>query len=103
MRIREQNYRSRRAEVDLIGEQDGTIIFFEVKYRRSGVSGSPESAVTPAKQKRICGCALRYLYEKGLGTDQAVRFDVISMRKEGIRWIKDAFPFTFGGRNSRVW
>ena len=50
-RIRERQYRIREAEIDLIAEKDGVIVFIEVKTRRSNRYGSPAMAVTSAKQQ----------------------------------------------------
>ena len=71
------------------GEEAGTIVFFEVKYRKSDASGYPEEAVDLRKQKKIRRCAQYYLaYRPG---KMYVRFDVIAVQGEEIRWYKDAF------------
>ena len=91
--ILERNFRDRDGEIDVIGDQDGTLVFFEVKYRGSGRWGDPSEAVTPEKQKTICRTALYYLYKTGRGTEIPVRFDVICVTERQIRWIRNAFPF----------
>jgi len=91
--ILEKNFRDRDGEIDLIGEEDGVLLFIEVKYRSSGRCGEPEEAVTAAKQRSICRTALYYLFRTGRGTQGPVRFDVVSVTDAGIRWIRDAFPF----------
>ena len=91
--IEERNYSCRFGEIDVIGDQDGTLVFFEVKYRGSGRWGDPADAVTPEKQKTICRTALYYLYKTGRGTEIPVRFDVICVTERQIRWIRNAFPF----------
>ena len=79
------------AEIDLIAEDRGVIVFIEVKTRtRAGVSG--REAVTPAKQKRICKGAMYYLMKNGLMHRQA-RFDVIEIQGERVTHIEDAFPY----------
>ena len=93
VRILERNFRSRQGEIDIIAAQDEMIIFAEVKYRRDLHFGDPAEAVGPAKQKSICKTALYYLHRKGLTTQTPVRFDVLAVTLQGIRWIKDAFPF----------
>lgn len=113
VRILERNYRSREAEVDIIGAEGGTILFVEVKARGSGKrSGSASEAVGAAKQKRVCRCADYYLHRKGIdpyGT--SIRFDVVAITmKEAekgtepvreIRWIRNAFPYVSGKRPGR--
>ena len=87
-----QNFRCRQGEIDIIGEQDGCLVFVEVKYRNSSVYGSPEEAVGWRKQEKICRCALSYLYEYGK-MRQPVRFDVVCIAQGRIRWYRNAFPF----------
>lgn len=102
-RILERNFRCRQGEIDVIGEDGEYLVFAEVKYRASGVSGSPAEAVTAAKQKKICRTADYYRYCHGIGEDRAVRYDVIAIdgakgngagkQKDGLRiiWYKNAF------------
>ncbi|MDC1081167.1 YraN family protein [Flavobacteriaceae bacterium] len=45
----EQNYRYRKAEIDIIAIQDDFIVVVEVKARSSSFFGSPESFVTKKK------------------------------------------------------
>ena len=78
------------AEIDLIAQDGRTIVFVEVKTRKSGAYG--REAVTPAKQKRICRGAVAYMMENGLMNRQA-RFDVIEIQGARLMHIKDAFPY----------
>ena len=51
VRILERNFRSgRQGEIDLIGLDQDTLVFFEVKLRRSERCGTPEAAVTYSKE-----------------------------------------------------
>ena len=81
VRILERNFRSREAEIDIIGQQDETLLFVEVKARKAGEkSGSGLEAVGAAKQKRICRCADYYMHEKGIDPfSTGIRFDVIAI------------------------
>ena len=79
------------AEIDLIAQDGRVIVFVEVKTRTSGASYGRE-AVTPAKQKRICRGALRYMVQNGL-TERQARFDVSEIRGARLTHIKDAFPY----------
>lgn len=87
--ILETNYRCRSGEVDIIGKQDDTLIFFEVKYRKNDDYGSALSAIDKKKQKKIIACAKYYTAFDH--TDCYVRFDAIGIEKDKIEWIKDAF------------
>ncbi len=88
------NYRGPLGEIDIIAQKRETIIFVEVKARRSLGRGLPEEAVTLEKQKRICRMALKWLKEQRR-LENLVRFDVITIiwGKDGpsLRHLKNAF------------
>ncbi|MDO5131415.1 MAG: YraN family protein [Eubacteriales bacterium] len=93
VRILARNFRDRDGEIDLVGEQDGTILFIEVKYRRDDRYGSPAEAVTAGKQKSICRTALYYLHLHHCPEQQPARFDVVSISGKDVQWLRNAFPF----------
>lgn len=92
--ILERNYRIRLGEIDVICKKGPEMVFLEVKTRRSQTYGSPEESVTPRKQEHIRRVALAYLKQYRL-TDQAIRFDVITVLFQGnqplINHIEGAF------------
>jgi len=98
-RIVETNYRSPVGEIDIIAREKGTLVFVEVKARRSNRFGSPKGAVTAAKQRKISMAALDYLKRSGLD-DARARFDVVaidtSSGKTHIELIKNAFDLAYG-------
>ena len=51
--IVERNYRCRRAEVDLIVQHDGALVFVEVRTRCGESLGRPEETLTAAKLRRL--------------------------------------------------
>ncbi|WP_101571250.1 MULTISPECIES: YraN family protein [unclassified Brevibacterium] len=53
MVVIERNFRCPRGEIDIIARDGDTIVFVEVKTRRTFALGSPLEAVTRAKLKRI--------------------------------------------------
>ncbi|HUN65692.1 MAG TPA: YraN family protein [Bacteroidota bacterium] len=77
-RIVGQNYRFGRGEIDIVALLEGTLVFVEVKTRRTARFGAPEEAVTPKKQNQIRKTAEGYLFEHDLD-DQSCRFDVIAV------------------------
>ncbi len=97
VRVLTMNYTCAAGEIDLIGETPETLIFFEVKTRRSAAFGPPHLAVHHQKQRQIVRAAQWYLAE-GRIADVACRFDVIAVSFVGddevphIEWLKDAFP-----------
>ena len=90
-RIIDKNFRCRAAEIDLIAWEGGILSFIEVKYRSSSKHGDPLEAVGPLKQRKIYEAALFYIARKGIRADTQVRFDVVSILKEDITLIKNAF------------
>lgn len=78
MIVAERNWRCDKGEVDIVALDEGAVVFVEVKTRRTASKGTPEEAVTPAKQRRYRTLAQAYLQHAGLH-DVTVRFDVISI------------------------
>lgn len=91
MHIQEKNYRCRQGEIDLIGVHGDCLVFVEVKYRSSKQAGLPEEAVGTAKQKRICRVAEFYLYTHPQCEKFMIRYDVVAIEGEDIRWYRSAF------------
>lgn len=83
-----------RGEIDIIAYDRKTLVFVEVKTRRSREFGLPEESVTPAKQRQIRKIAQGFLAKNRL-TNTECRFDVISLELDGegysVRHIKNAF------------
>jgi putative endonuclease len=98
-RIIETNYRCPVGEIDIIAREKGTIVFVEVKARRSSRFGSPKGAVTPAKQRKISMAALDYLKRANLDGTRA-RFDVVAIDttagQTDIEVVKNAFELAYG-------
>jgi putative endonuclease len=95
MTVIERNWRCQAGEADIIALDGDDLVIVEVKTRRSTRAGTPEEAVTPAKQQRIVRIARTYASHAGL-TPQRVRFDVVTLRvlsddRALLRHLKDAF------------
>ena len=96
-RIVEREWRCRFGEIDLIAEQEGTLLFVEVKLRTNLRYGMPREYVTAKKQEKLRSAALLYLSMHGL--DAPARFDVAevytdahhSARSTRIEYIENAF------------
>ena len=74
----ERNWRCTAGEVDLIMEQGATLVFVEVRTRRSQRFGSAEESITPAKQARLVEVAQTYLQAENL-VHRAWRIDVVAV------------------------
>ena len=73
--VLDRNWRCRWGEVDVVASFRGTVVFVEVKCRRSSAFGPPALAVTPSKAERIRAVASEWL----AGRVVPVRFDVVSV------------------------
>ena len=89
--IQTLKYRVRQGEIDIVGYEKGTLVFFEVKYRANDGKGLPQEAVSVAKQRQICKVALFYLNQYHIPEHQPVRYDVIAILGNEITWIRNAF------------
>jgi len=72
------NWRCREGELDLVAEVEGTLVFVEVKTRRSPAFGDPEEAVSARKARHLVQASLAYLEAHQL-TDRDWRSDVIAI------------------------
>jgi len=97
-KIIETNYRNPLGEIDIIAKEGDTIVFVEVKSRRSIRFGNPKQAITVRKQKKISMVALCYLKATGQGAARA-RFDVVTVisnqDKPQVEIIKNAFELAY--------
>lgn len=97
-KILELNYRNKLGEIDIIAKDKGTLVFVEVKARRTAGFGSPKLAITPKKQKKISMVALYYL-KATKQVNVKARFDVVAIRSKQydpeIEIIKNAFELAY--------
>ena len=74
-KILHRNYRFLKAEVDIVAEKDGLIIFVEVKTRVSSYLSDPSLLVPVSKQKQIIKAADDYI--KTFYPERESRFDIM--------------------------
>jgi putative endonuclease len=85
-----RNYQSKRGEIDIIAKDPGGwLVFIEVKAAYGPSMGDPLFRVTRSKQLTIIALARKYLYEHSLSGK--CRFDVVSITRDGIKHLKNAF------------
>ena len=86
-------------ELDLVAVDGRTVVFVEVKTRRSDEQGLPSEAVDSEKQRRLTRAALAYLKRHRL-LEYPARFDVVAVtwpgdrRKPVVEHIPGAFDAT---------
>jgi len=88
--VRDRNWRCRDGELDLVVSRGRTLVFVEVKTRRTDRFGIPAEAITPVKQRRLRGLAHRYLEATG-ARPAALRFDVVSILGGQLEVLTAAF------------
>lgn len=92
-----RNFQCKLGEIDLIMQSGNTLVFVEVRYRRSSRFGSAASTVDQRKQRKLTRTAQFYLQRSGLRDSLPCRFDVLGIepsRQEQrlqFEWIKAAF------------
>ena len=93
--VLERNYYFHGGEIDLIALDsymgETYLCFIEVKFRHDACLGYPEESVTRNKQLKILRGARDYMCRKHTDPRTPVRFDVISILGDDIKWIKNAF------------
>jgi putative endonuclease len=81
------------AELDIVAQIKNTLVFVEVKYRKSVEFGAPYEAVDKRKQRKIILAAEAYM--QGQKNDMDSRFDVVSLsgdlKNPQIDHIENAF------------
>lgn len=93
-RILMRNFRAAGAEIDLVALDGETLVFVEVKARRSEAAGSPLAAVDARKQARIRRAAEVYA-ARARAHKRPMRFDVVAIRARRlashVELVKGAF------------
>lgn len=94
-RVLHRNYRcGRSGEIDLIAVDGDTLVFVEVKTRRSASFGTGAEAVDQRKRARLIRLARYYLAIAG-DHERICRFDVVDVTTGPRGWecqlIRDAF------------
>jgi putative endonuclease len=91
MTLLERNYRCRFGEIDLVARDGRTLVFVEVRYRRSAAFGGAIESITPAKRERLLKAARHYMVVRN--SFPACRFDAVLLNGDTgqIEWIPDAF------------
>jgi len=73
-----KNYKTPMGEIDIIAQDNKTLVFIEVKTRESLIYGQPFEAVNSAKKRKIANAALLYL-KRFKQQIPPCRFDVVSI------------------------
>lgn len=88
--IVERNFRRRCGELDLIVRDGSTLVFVEVRLRRSRTFGGAAASITAAKRARLVRAAGLYLAR--LRETPNCRFDAVlldALDVDRIEWLQD--------------
>ena len=77
------NVRCGRTEIDIVAEHEGTLVFAEVRTRRSHYLGTPEESLTAQKQQRMLTAAHTYLKETD-GWHRTWRIDLVAVELDHL-------------------
>jgi len=92
VKIIEQNFKALPyGEIDIIAINGDTLIFVEVKYRKSASFGTAQEMVSRAKQQKIINTANIFLDQNLQYQNYECRFDVVAINNDSLEWIKNAF------------
>lgn len=91
-----RNYRCRYGEIDLIMRQAETLVFVEVKLRKTKSGkvdfGGALASITPSKQAKLIATAQHYL--AGMKQLPPCRFDAVllnGLNVDDVEWLTNAF------------
>jgi putative endonuclease len=85
-----RNFRTRFGEIDLVARDGRTLVFVEVRMRRSSRYGGAVESISAQKRARLVAAAGGYL--ASLGREPPCRFDAILMHSldpRSIEWRRD--------------
>jgi len=94
-RIVDTKWRCAYGEIDIVAQKSETLVFVEVRTRRSRLTSVAFASVTPAKQEKLVRAVHTYLHEHKLDEQTLWRIDVIAIalvpgRKPQIDHAEDA-------------
>lgn len=92
LRLVARNFRARVGELDLVMADADELVVVEVRRRARADYGGAAASVTAAKRARLRRTAQTFLAASfGARAWPALRFDVVAIEGERIRWIRAAF------------
>lgn len=87
-----KNSQSRLGEIDLVMQDQGCLVFVEVRYRKNDLFGNATSTITRAKQIKIIHAAYHWMFQQDINSELCeFRFDIFTFTGKDWQWIKNAF------------
>jgi putative endonuclease len=100
LKLLERNFNCRFGEIDLIMQDNNSLVFVEVRYRHNINFGSGAESITANKQSKLIKTASTYLQQHVKLNKYPARFDVVSITGSiattninniDFDWIENAF------------
>lgn len=91
-RVRTRRFRTRRGEIDLIVQDGDTVVFVEVKQRKT--HDRAMRALRPAQIERLWNCAQEYLATCPDGLNTPARFDLATVDGTGSVQVLENIDFS---------
>jgi putative endonuclease len=92
LRLVSRNFRCKVGEIDLIMQEQQTLVFVEVRVRHNTQFGSAADSITQRKQQRVIRAAQVYLQMHPQWANAPCRFDTVSINgQHAPDWCRDAF------------
>ena len=89
------NARYRGGELDLVMRDGATLVFVEVRHRRSDGHGGGAASVDAGKRRRLVRAAQHFLLDHPQFAERPCRFDVVDASGDPdaprLNWLRDAF------------
>ena len=93
LRYVDANVASKFGEIDLIMQEDATLVFVEVKLRRSEAYGGAAASITPSKLARLRKAIELYLQQHPALAQKDCRIDAVLIQGTGqsrsIEWLRN--------------
>jgi putative endonuclease len=91
LRFVRANFLCRHGEIDLVMRDRETLVFVEVRYRRSAAFGGALASVTAAKRRKLISAAHIWMAWHPYDARRPCRFDVLAFEGDSVEWVPGAF------------
>jgi putative endonuclease len=96
LKILAQRYRCRLGELDLVCQEDGTLVIVEVRARSTWAIATALESVDRNKQRKIIQATRHLLMRNPRWERLAIRFDVVAVSNidadcPTLEWVRNAF------------
>lgn len=93
-----RNYRCKIGEIDLIMRDGSSIVFVEVRHRRSRHFGGARASISHGKMRRVARTAQVFMKHQRISFETPIRFDVVTIdgaldHQPKTSWLQAAFEF----------